>query len=226
MGDVNIKLIIRKKTVVWTLTNCLHAPSVPINLISVGALQEHHMSIVFSYNKTTISFLPDHQHLSGLSFDAHVSRRLSLLNLDFIPSPNLPVALQLFPLIQISLEIWHRRFGHLGHEASKDAITGNYATGITKPTTTYPLSSRCIPCLIGKSPQAPYSNNAKRATAIGDLIHIDTCGPFPTLTPKKEAYFIIFLDDASNYGIRALLSHKSGAFKAWKTVGNYSQETG
>ena len=53
---------------------------------------------------------------------------------------------------------------------------------------------------------------------IGELIHIDTCGPFPTLTPKKEAYFIIFLDDASNYGATTLLSRKSDAFKAWKRV--------
>ena len=83
---------------------------------------------------------------------------------------------------------------------------------------TYPLSSCCIPCLIGKSPQAPYLNNAKHATAIGDLIHIDICCPFPTLTPRKEAYFIIFLDNASNYGVTALLSHKNNALQAWKRV--------
>ena len=217
MGSVKINIKIGDRNIVWTLTNCLHAPTIPINLISVGALQEHHMSVAFSFKKTTISFLPDHPHLSGLSFDAHVTRRLSLLNLDFIPPP-LPIALQLFPQVQISPEVWHRRFGHLGHEASRNAITGEYATGITKPSTTYPLSSRCIPCLIGKSPQAPYSNNTKCAISIGDLIHIDICGPFPTLTPRKEAYFIIFLDDASNYGVTMLLSHKSGAFQVWKKV--------
>ena len=218
MGTVKINLNIGGKTIIWTLTNCLHAPTVPINLISVGALQEHRMSVVFSFNKTSIFFPTDHPHLSNLSFDAHVTRRLSLLNLEFIPPPSLPVALQLFSQVQISPEIWHRRFGHLGHEASSKAITGNYATGITKPPTPYPLSSRCIPCLIGKSPQMPYSHNAKRATAIGDLIHIDICGPFPTLTPRKEAYFIIFLDDASNYGVTTLLSNKSGAFQAWQKV--------
>ena len=118
MGDVKIKLVIDNRTIIWTLTNCLHAPSVPINLISVGALQEHRMSVVFSFNKTTISFPHDHHHLSGLSFDAHVSRRLSLLNLEFVSPPTLPVALHLFPAVQNSPEVWHRRFGHLGHEAS------------------------------------------------------------------------------------------------------------
>ena len=218
IGDVKIRLMIDNKTVTWTLTNCLHAPSVPINLISVGALQEHHMSINFSFQKTTISFPSEHPQLAGLSFDAHITRRLSLLSLDFIPPPKLPVALYLFPTAQNSPEIWHRRFGHLGHDASRSVINGDYATGITKPSTPYPLHSRCIPCLIGKSPQAPYAHNAKRATAIGDLVHIDTCGPFPTLTPKKEAYFTIFLDDASNYGVTSLLSNKNGAFQAWKKV--------
>src|ERR1700678_4055587 len=218
IGDVKIKLVIRDKTVIWTLKNCLHAPDVPINLISVGALQEHHLSVTFSFQKTTISFPHTHHGLSGLSFDAYVTRRLSLLNLEFIPPPVLPLALPLFTAPQLSPDMWHRRFGHLGHAAFKNAINGSYATGITKPITPYPTSPRCIPCLIGKSPQAPYMNNAKRAASICDLVHIDTCGPFPTLTPRKEAYFTIFLDDKSNYGVTALLTNKNGVSQAWKRV--------
>ena len=61
-------------------------------------------------------------------------------------------------------------------------------------------------------------NNAKRAAAVSDLVHIDMCSPFPTLTPKKEAFFTIFLDDASNYGVTTLLTNKSDAFPAWKRV--------
>jgi hypothetical protein len=176
------------------------------------------MSVAFSFQKTTISFPPDHPHLAGLSFDAFVTRRLSLLNIDFIQPPSSPVALHLFPIPLNSPEIWHRRFGHLGHEASKSVLTGEYATGITKPLTPYPITSKCIPCLIGKSPQAPYAHNAKRASSVGDLIHIDTCGPFPTLTPKKQVYFSIFLDDASNFGATTLLVNKNNVFPAWKKV--------
>jgi len=76
----------------------------------------------------------------------------------------------LFPNALISPELWHRRFGHLGHEASKNVINGSYATGVIKPPTPYPLTSRCIPCLIGKSPQTPYQNNAKWASKTGDLV--------------------------------------------------------
>src|SRR5271168_2875093 len=51
------------------------------------------MSVTFSFQKTMIAFPPDHHGLSGLSFDAYVTRRLSLLNLDFILPPVLPIAL-------------------------------------------------------------------------------------------------------------------------------------
>jgi hypothetical protein len=96
-------------------------------------------------------------------------------------------------------------------------LTGNYATGIMyKPTT--PTSSKCIPCLIGKAPQAPFAHNARRASKVCELIHIDTCGPFPTLTPQKEAYFTTFLDDASNFGSIALLVFRDKAYAAWRKI--------
>ena len=165
-----------------------------------------------------ISFPPTDPQLSALSFNAFITRRLSLLNLDFITPTTLPIALHLFPSAQNTPETWHHCFGHLGHEASRNVINGNYAMGIIKPLTSYPIASKCIPCFIGKSPQAPYPHNAKRTTSISDLVHINMCGPFPTLTPKKEAYFMIFLDDVSNYGVSMLLSNKNDAFPAWKRV--------
>ena len=81
-------MTINGHTILWTLKNCLHAPTVPINLISVGALQEHHLSVTFSYQKTTVSFPTDHPDLAGLSFDATVHRCLSLLDLNYITAPS------------------------------------------------------------------------------------------------------------------------------------------
>jgi hypothetical protein len=197
MGDVKFRLNIEGRSITWTLKNCLHAPAVPINLISVGALQENHLSINFSFQKTTISFPMTHPHLKGLSFDATVVNRLSMLLLDFIPPVTklTPSAFASFPIPSNSFELWHRRFGHLGQDATKDILTKDYATGI-KYIPSPNVASRCIPCLIGKAPQVPFPHHAKRANVICELIHIDTCGPFPTLTPRKEAYFTIYLDDA------------------------------
>jgi hypothetical protein len=109
IGDVKFCIVIKGQTVIWTLKNCLHAPDVPINLISVSALQEHHMSITFSFQKTTIAFLTSHPQLSGLSFDAKVIHRLSLLHLDYITSTTKPPAIVyvLFQVAPHSIELWH-----------------------------------------------------------------------------------------------------------------------
>lgn len=92
----------------WTLKNCLHAPDVPINLISVGALQEHHMSINFSFQKTSITFPHDHPQLKGISFDAVVLRRLSFLNLNFISQSPTDTVLAIFPAVPNTPDLWHR----------------------------------------------------------------------------------------------------------------------
>ena len=227
IGDIKFRMSINGRTIIWTLKNCLHAPTVPINLISVGALQEHHLSVNFSYQKTTVSFPKDHPDLAGLSFEATVHRRLSLLDLDFITAPPIgdsitPVvpdlACPVFPVTPITTDLWHRRFGHLGQDATRDMLSQDFATGITLPTHSTNVPTRCIPCLIGKSVQTPYQNNANRASEVCELIHIDTCGPFPTLTPRKEQYFTVFLDDAANFGRTDLLVAKSDSFPAYKRV--------
>jgi hypothetical protein len=133
--------------------------------------------------------------LKGLSFDATIVNCLSMLLLDFIipPATEPPSsALASFPIPSNSFELWHRRFGHLGQDATRDVLTKDYATGI-KYIPSPNVALRCIPCLIGKSPQIPFPHHAKCATVICELIHVDTCGPFPTLTPCKEGYFTIYL---------------------------------
>jgi hypothetical protein len=59
----------------------------------------------------------------------------------------------------------------------------------------------------------PFANAGHRATTVGELLHIDVCGPFPTLTPQKHSSFISILDDSSNFGFVGLLPKRSDAFQ-------------
>jgi GAG-pre-integrase domain len=177
------------------------------------------MTINFSYQKTTITFPSSHPQLGSLLFNAKVICHLFLLQLDYIrttiPFPSL--ALATFPIISNSFNLWHRHFGHSGQDAMRAMLTKNYATGITcNPI--LQTSLKCIPCLIGKTPQALFTHNMRLAANVCNLIHIDTCSPFPTLTPQKEAYFIAVLDDALNFGSIALLISKDGAYTAWQKI--------
>ena len=225
-GTVRFRVTSGGRSVVFILKDCLHAPEAPINLISVGALNEKGAIFTFGPDRTTISFPATHPLLPNFSFDAVPFRRLSFLNCAFIlptPSPTPSVSAStpllslpdsalsaLHPALPLTPDLWHRRFGHLGRAATRAVLTKDYATGI-EYTGTFD-HSHCIPCLIGKRPQQPFQYHGNRSTIPGELLHIDTCGPFPTLTPHKHSFFLEILEDHSHFGYLGLLHKKNDAF--------------
>jgi hypothetical protein len=237
-GDVDFRYPYGNRTVVFTLRGCLHAPSAPINLLSVGALVEHGMSCLFSPGGITkLYFSDDHPVLPDFVFRATVSNRLSFLKLNFIcptpsrpavstePSVSLPVVLPAvsmvsseysFPRLRLDLMLWHRRFGHIGMDATRAALTKDYVTGVLYDG---PLvRDHCIACIVGKSPQQPYSHNGHRATKVGELLHMDLCGPYPVQGPRGEKYFFNILDDKSNFAFTFGIKLKSDAFTHYRST--------
>ena len=99
-------------------------------------------------------------------------------------------------------------------DTTRDVLTKDTITGITWTGSFTP--DHCIPCLIGKSPQALYLSNKHHTTDIWDLIHINTCGPYPVLMKKKEKYFLAILNDHSNYGTCPLLVLKNRVCITWR----------
>ena len=224
-GDVEFRYTLGDRTVTFTLHGCLYAPSAPINLLSVGALAERGLCSLFSPGGFTKIFYPDdHPRLPGFYLSASVVNRLSFLNLSFIPlavslvSTALPLPPPVpsrpspysFPRVPQDSMLWHRRFGHIGMEATRAALTKDYVTGIQLEGSF--VRDHCIPCLVGKSPQRSYSFHGNRAAKIGELLHMDLCGPFPVQGPRGEKYFFNILDDKSNWGFTFGLRLKSDAF--------------
>ncbi|RDB27573.1 Retrovirus-related Pol polyprotein from transposon TNT 1-94 [Hypsizygus marmoreus] len=233
-GEVRFRVLVDGQPLVIRMQDCLHAPDVPINLLSVGAMTERNMKVVFEKQITSVLFPKSIPSLEGSAFMAAVHHRLSFLYCDFILPPTDPppssvnagpiatpaVTLPLdrspptsFAHVPLSPELWHRRFGHIGIDATRAVLTKPYATGIQYNGSF--THAHCIPCLIGKHPQRPYDHFARRADHICDLIHMDTCGPFPVMTPHKESFFYGLLDDTSNYGNTDLLVHKSDAASSY-----------
>ena len=111
-GDVEFRYPFGDRNVIFTLRDCLYAPTAPMNLLSVGTLVERGMSCLFLPGGITKASYPDnHPKLLGLTISATVVNRLSFLFLDFIPpeasyvpvafparvSPPVAVPLFLFP---------------------------------------------------------------------------------------------------------------------------------
>jgi hypothetical protein len=224
-GDVAFCCPFGDRHVTFTLRACLYAPLAPINLLSVGALAEHGMSCLFSPDGVTkVSYSLDHPTLPGFFLSATVVNRLSFLNLVFLSlatslvptalpalvdaSPRSP--LYSFSRVKLDSMLWHCRFGHIGMEATRAALTKEYVKGVHFDGPF--VHDHCIPCIVGKSPQRSYHYHGNRALKVGDLLHIDLCGPFPVQASQGEKYFFNILDDKSNWGFTFGLRLKSDAF--------------
>ena len=210
-GDVKFRVPFGQQQIILTLRDSLHAPDVPLNFLSVGAMQEKRMQIHFHKDHTVIHFLSDHPVLSRHMITAIVFRCLSFLQCDFLQA-ELPVsdgselAFPTFAKVELTPELWHHRLGHIEVDAMRAVLTKNYAEGID--WTGLFAKEYCIPCLIGKHPQIPYTNYGNRASQICELLHMDMCGPFPVKTPHKKSFFWGLLDDKSNFGHVGLLAAK------------------
>lgn len=175
-GEIRVRVTCTSgKAIVLRLTNCLHAPTVPMNLVSVGAFIDKGILVDFKADPpnaasssssfiptTTIHFHPSLPAVGGLSFLATVKRRLSFLNFEFIypPSPADPVvgnpvtAMPVFPKVRLTPELWHRRFGHANMDVTRAILTKDYATGVKWEGAFE--HTHCIPCIVGKTPQRPF----------------------------------------------------------------------
>lgn len=104
-------------------TDCFHAPSAPINLLSVGAMQEQRMHVHFDKDSMIIYFLSNHPSFTSLSFTVTMIRHLSFLNCNFVlpespVSDGSEVAFPSFPVVEKTAALWHCHFAHLGIDAT------------------------------------------------------------------------------------------------------------
>ena len=99
-------------------------------------------------------------------------------------------------------------------DATRAALTKDYVTGVHYDG---PLvHDHCVACIVGKSPQQSYSNNGCHATAVGELLHMDLCGPYPVQGPRGEKYFFNILDDKMNFVFTFSIKLKSNAFTHYR----------
>lgn len=225
-GSVRFRLKSGNKTAIFVLKDCFHAPDAPINLISVGAMTEKGAIFTFAPGSTSVVFPTPQPLHPDFSFTATLMHCLSFLHCEFVSPPSEPTSpfpsvvedndtalVASFSNVQLTPDLWHRRFGHLGRNTIRAALTKDYATGVTYEGNFD--TPHCIPCLMGKQPQRPFVHNGCRAGTIGELLHVDICGPFPILTPQKCSSFITILNDYSNFGHVGLLQKRSDAFQVY-----------
>jgi len=109
----------------------------------------------------------------------------------------------------------HNRLGHLNenaiHYLSKHNLLGNL--NLDPHSTLNP----CNGCLEGKSRKGTPPTSTTKTFQIGDLVHMDICGPIEPVTSSGKRYILTATDDYSRYVHTWALRTKGEAFSVLKT---------
>lgn len=157
-SDVKFLTHIDRKTVILVLKDCLHAPDVSINLLSVGLMVENDMKLMFEKDSTSLFFPSTLKHLGSKSITATVYKKLLFIFCDFMILPvnddlsfsALSNNTVLFPKVLVTPELWHRHMRHPAQKTTQMMLTKNFATGVDYSGKFEHL--QCIPCIVGKQP--------------------------------------------------------------------------
>lgn len=105
----------------------------------------------------------------------------------------------------LGLELWHRRFGHIGMDCLNTLISTPMVLDLKVDYKT-PITSLCEPCIIGKHHRTPFPKFASNRTTVPlALIHSDLHGPIPATSRQGFQYWVSFVDDATS--LRRSLTH-------------------
>ncbi|KAF5804990.1 putative RNA-directed DNA polymerase [Helianthus annuus] len=189
------------------LNNCLYAPGLTRNIISVSLLYEQGFRYVF--NGIAIS-----AYLNGIYY-FEAKPRNGIYEINVQPSSNIYHLSKCQKNGTSDSFLWHCRLGHI----SKARVKWLQSEGILESTGMDSFDD-CESYLAGKLTKDPFTHVGERASDLLGLIHSDVCGPFRTMTRNHERYFVTFIDDYSRYAYVYLMKHKHETFEKFKEFQN------
>ena len=94
-----------------------------------------------------------------------------------------------------SLDLWHRRLGHLSYPSVKKLEKKNLVLNLKLENND--ITKECEACLLGKQARLPTTHREQETTEVLQLIHSDVVGPVTPASIGGNKYFVIFVDDFS-----------------------------
>lgn len=192
-GTVRMISIVNGKRIPCTVHNVLYVPSLRCNLFSVLKIESKGMKVVFSNGKVYV--------YNRSEVVATGVRHGKLYELDFYTVTDCKSdSMLVCGRIDKSLELWHRRFGHLNMKHLKHLINENIVDGLATSKVECDDSIVCEPCVIGKQTRKPFVMcEGKRSSRVLELIHSDVCGPVTPVGRNGERFFVTFIDDWTHF---------------------------
>ena len=116
-----------------------------------------------------------------------------------------------FKLHEKSSTPWHKHLGHISRYRMKRLIKDEILQYLD-----FSYFDTCVNCIKGKLIAKIRNVKADRCTKLLRVIHIDICGTFTPLAMGGHKYFVMFIDDYSQYGFIELIREKFESLEAFK----------
>ena len=186
-----------------TLHNVLNVPNIGVNLFSIGAAADTGLTFTID-KKIAHLFLNSKLVATG----TQVGKEPYLMDIEAVSPITTP---KQSLTASISLNIWHRRFGHVHNGAIQKMSASGHVDGLNLDATKGDPSP-CEGCAFGKSHLQSFPTEGRtRGTAIGDLVYTDVCGPMSVASPGGSRYFIVLKDDFTGFRSLYFMKQKSKA---------------
>jgi hypothetical protein len=179
------------------LHNVLHIPSNRNNLLSLGRLD----AVGGSYNSAngTLSIISvDCKKITeGIKVSNNLYKMRVMVHKH---SPkNKPEGGQVFVSSDMSQtwEVWHRHFGHIGYGGLKCLHQNKMVDGLTIDIKS--SMPDCVACMEAKQYIELFDKGPDKQLAPGDLTHIDLWGKYELASINGNQYYIVLIDDATQF---------------------------
>ena len=206
-GDVEVALPNGRDTTRMILRNVLHCPGIAFTLVSMSVMDRAGYSFtlkdswlsVIAPNGTKIADIPLENGLYRIPVQGHVA------------------SIAAGGELTVRIDELHRRLGHLGVDACRDAVRRGMVDGVKLVDANAPAIN-CEPCARSKAAEKsfPKESPTPRVVEYGGRIHSDVWGHAPVKSLGGREYMLTFTDEHTREVTVYFMAKKSDTFEAYK----------
>jgi hypothetical protein len=197
-GNVDILAYNGESWIPKFLSDVLYVPDLTYNLFSLGATLDK--GIQYQSDDRTCRLF------KGGNVVAVGERRNKLFEMKFRSRISNPESQANAAASVDSLQTWHNRLAHQ-HAGQVKKILRKSQT---------PFDDQdflCKSCIFGKMHRLPFPKSISRSSRVGELIHMDLCGPMQEKSLGGARYFLLLKDDFSHWRTLYFIKQKSDTCK-------------
>ncbi len=206
----------------WEMKNVLYVPDLEVNLLSVSTLTEEGYTI--NFDKKVFNIKKDQEQFAKLG-------RLGGLYVTWLENSaaSTASAMAAGSIKGETLELWHKRMGHLSYGNLQRLVKEEMVNGIKIKTEdlTKDQPDLCEPCAMAKHHKKPFPTSETKTSAILERLHSDLLGPLPPSVGKGAKYIATIIDDYSRYSVVQPIKSKDELSRVMKeTIAMFERQSG